>query len=540
MKISTQQFTKKNTFFKIIIGLSLLTSNCYPGVLGTPADIVTLGSAAKGWLSSRGKNKDNIHRMFYQVNKKTTSYVESRLTESNKKQICGNLNKSAIEFLNGAEINETDFYHTFYNEAKKQHKKNPALSINHYLFSDLKSYRSFWFNEQLKGLLLGAKIRNEDIENLEFFDVDLSKYELKNLFSLDNSFYAGNYTPKNGMRAILIYEAINLTGFQLLEKHCNPNKKELIFLDNNYYVGKWRERNADSKFVPILTSKKNIEEKSISSTIYEHKKAVDLASNAYSSIELFEKKYKNSSNQVGSAVFNNVRFFAIDESDKIYITFRGTSSKANAKTDLNIKHTNFMNIPNAQVHSGFYNIALKSKEILRNLISKEKEIIISGHSLGGAVGLLLGSLIYNENPKKDIRVYSFGAPPVGNDVFTNNIKGLKHFRYVHIKDIVPKINKPVADKFKDVASNIAKFKPGKITKLPISFGLQNITSKITNIPYDFVHYGRLIELSNKPISSSTNNSKIDFLKQFIKFDDAHSIVTYADGIKNYYSTDKLN
>jgi len=514
---------------KTIITLFFLlnTQILFAGLLSTPADIITVGGGVKGWLGSRGNNKENIHRMFYHVDKKTSAHVLSQMNESNKKQICNNLNKAAIDFLNGAEIDKNRFYNDFYSEAKKQYKKNPSLPMIHYLFSELKFDRSSWFYLQLKGLILGAKIRNSDIENLEFHNIDVSKYELRNLFSLDNSFYAGNYSYKNSMRAILIDEAINLSAFYLLEKHCKSDRNKLIFLNKSEYNGlAWQERDPLSKLAltlpgALINAKKGTTE--VNTRVPETHKAVDLSAIAYSRYELFKDKYKTSSNKVGTSEFNNVKFFAIEESTKVYIIFRGTASKYNAKTDLNIKHVNFMDIPGTKVHSGFYNIAKYSKEILKNLIQKDKSIIISGHSLGGGVGLLLGAMIKKEDINKDVSVYSYGAPPVGNKNFVNAIEGLQHFRYVHNKDIVPKINKSIADKYKKLISKVTKPQTFKRIKLPIS---------ITNIPYDFIHYGKQIELNNTPVRTTSNNAKIAFIKGLVNFDDAHSILTYVEGVKN--------
>ena len=66
------------------------------------------------------------------------------------------------------------------------------------------------------------------------------------------------------------------------------------------------------------------------------------------------------------------------------------------------------------------------------------QIIVTGHSLGGALGMVSGielQLKYN----KVAEVYVFGAPRIGNVDLAHfiNIKIPTTFRVIHNKDIVP-------------------------------------------------------------------------------------------------------
>ncbi len=253
--------------------------------------------------------------------------------------------------------------------------------------------------------------------------------------------------------------------------------------------------------------------------------AVNLSADAYLSSKEFKAKYKTENNKVGSSSYNNVKFFAIEDDENIFITFRGTASEDNAKTDLNIKHLQFLDIENSQVHAGFYNIAVHSKKIFRNLIKKDKPIVITGHSLGGAVALLLGGILHKDG--KNVKVFTFGAPPVGNNIFIDNLKDLDHKRYVHQYDMIPKINKPIADKFKGFFKKKKKFSFGKLFRLPISLAFKTVTNKISNIPYNFIHHSEAITLINTPSYKAPANKMFVYL---VKIASYHKMMTYVSGV----------
>lgn len=253
--------------------------------------------------------------------------------------------------------------------------------------------------------------------------------------------------------------------------------------------------------------------------------AVNLSADAYLTSKEFKSKYKTNKNKVGSSSYNNVKFFAIEDDNNIFITFRGTASEENAKTDFNIKHLQFLDIENSKVHAGFYNIAIHSKKIFRNLIKKNKSIVVMGHSLGGAVALLLGGILHNDG--YNVKVFTFGSPPVGNQIFIDSIKSLEHQRYVHIFDMIPRINKPVADKFKGFFKKKSKFGFTKLFRLPITLAFKATMYKVLNIPYEFIHHNKEIQISNIPIYSEPKNKLFSLI---VKVASYHKMKTYVDGI----------
>jgi len=81
-------------------------------------------------------------------------------------------------------------------------------------------------------------------------------------------------------------------------------------------------------------------------------------------------------------------------------------------------------------------------ERLRDLLveNPEARVVLTGHSLGGAVAIILGQrLIDMGAPAEQLRVVTFGAPPVGNAAFAEHCSQLKLDRVVIAKDPVVKL-----------------------------------------------------------------------------------------------------
>jgi predicted lipase len=72
---------------------------------------------------------------------------------------------------------------------------------------------------------------------------------------------------------------------------------------------------------------------------------------------------------------------------------------------------------------------------------KERPLWVTGHSLGGALALL-ASWRFLRKTMDVYRVYTFGAPMVGNEAavkaFDRELEG-KVYRFVHGPDLVPKL-----------------------------------------------------------------------------------------------------
>jgi pimeloyl-ACP methyl ester carboxylesterase len=95
--------------------------------------------------------------------------------------------------------------------------------------------------------------------------------------------------------------------------------------------------------------------------------------------------------------------------------------------------------PSGTVHGGFASkleMLLNEDKQICDFINDNDDIILAGHSLGGATSILLASMV----PKKINSIYTFGAPPLSSLEFKKYSKSIglysKTFRYTTPKDPV--------------------------------------------------------------------------------------------------------
>jgi triacylglycerol lipase len=141
--------------------------------------------------------------------------------------------------------------------------------------------------------------------------------------------------------------------------------------------------------------------------------------------------------------------YLIESDDTIVIAFRGTTSTADTVSDLIASQTPFPWISNAgKTHRGFTDIYGTARQQILECLSKcdsNKKLIISGHSLGGALATLCAlDLVCNSKFASPI-VYTFGAPRVGDPTFAAvyNRKVPITNRVVIESDLIPLVPPPI-------------------------------------------------------------------------------------------------
>ena len=144
---------------------------------------------------------------------------------------------------------------------------------------------------------------------------------------------------------------------------------------------------------------------------------------------------------------SDIYFILRQSGDFLHITFRGSNSLKDWKTDLTFwkQSIPYDNMRSAvRVHSGFLS-AYKNPQIrgyiLKNIAPGIKKICITGHSYGAALAVLCAVDIAYNFPQMDIEVVTFGCPRVGNRAWKKSYNKRVHktVRVENGNDIVTKL-----------------------------------------------------------------------------------------------------
>jgi len=250
------------------------------------------------------------------------------------------------------------------------------------------------------------------------------------------------------------------------------------------------------------------------------KEAVSFAKYAYSNQHIIKQKFDSKYDKVIFGNAKSVPFYLLENDSSIIISFRGSDRVKNWVSNTNIFEEQFLDYNGSKVHQGFFSEAKEAIYLIEPIISKNKKIFIVGHSLGGAVALATGAYLYDQG--FDVEVFSFGSPPVGNQIFVDQIQNLKHNRYVHELDIVPHLNKNLVGKLQ---KGLEKLKDSiEIDEIQVVLELINI------IPYNYVHHSVEKTLLIEPITPEKFRDINFVLKLLLLPIFAHDILTYEEAV----------
>jgi len=151
--------------------------------------------------------------------------------------------------------------------------------------------------------------------------------------------------------------------------------------------------------------------------------------------------------------FKNCQGFFGYEDDTLWIIFRGTDQlddwvknfRFSLKKINNIKYkkvTPYEGInPKVKVHEGFIIIYKQAREVIFNEAEKYNKIVVTGHSLGGALTTLCALDLSYWYPDKYIFSVPIASPKVGNKYFVRSYnKRVPHsIRIVYGEDYITKV-----------------------------------------------------------------------------------------------------
>lgn len=95
-----------------------------------------------------------------------------------------------------------------------------------------------------------------------------------------------------------------------------------------------------------------------------------------------------------------------------------------------------------QAHHGFYRGFKAVKAFVEPYLLSfhtGQKVVVCGHSLGGAIALLLAEWIRRNEQKYDVLLYTFGAPRAGDRAFVEGASALVHHRLVNHNDPIPSL-----------------------------------------------------------------------------------------------------
>lgn len=137
--------------------------------------------------------------------------------------------------------------------------------------------------------------------------------------------------------------------------------------------------------------------------------------------------------------------FITHHDEVILISVRGTVSRADALRDADAHQVAFEGGV-GKAHDGFY----QAYRALRNFVLQYldqfhtgQRIVMCGHSLGGAIALLLAEVLRRTpDAHYNILLYTYGAPRAADSEFTAGASSLVHHRIVNHNDPVPSVPAP--------------------------------------------------------------------------------------------------
>ncbi|WP_313551399.1 lipase family protein [Pseudomonas sp.] len=138
----------------------------------------------------------------------------------------------------------------------------------------------------------------------------------------------------------------------------------------------------------------------------------------------------------------NTQAYITHDDRMVLISIRGTQENPpDLLRDIDAKQVPYKEGV-GQAHRGFYEAFLAVKNFvtpyLRNFYTEQK-IVVNGHSLGGAIALLVAEWLRRDAQGYDVLLYTYGAPRAGDRNFVEGASELIHHRLVNHNDPIPSL-----------------------------------------------------------------------------------------------------
>ena len=132
---------------------------------------------------------------------------------------------------------------------------------------------------------------------------------------------------------------------------------------------------------------------------------------------------------------SQVSYFLSTAKDVQTIAVRGTANLQNAMIDLTVS-LQADPVLDIKLHQGFASAARAIYADMKPYLNKDQAIHITGHSLGGAIAVILGMYLQTDGYAVT-QIITFGQPKVTNVTGAKKFDDLPLIRVVTLHDIVP-------------------------------------------------------------------------------------------------------
>ena len=165
--------------------------------------------------------------------------------------------------------------------------------------------------------------------------------------------------------------------------------------------------------------------------------------------------------------------------EKVLIVFRGTDFESLNDILVNLDFHRDMDplLGEAYVHGGFKEEldsvwSYITKFVDTCAVPTYKNVVVTGHSLGGALALLCGARLAKRYDLLTCQVCTFGAPCVGGRTFVHELDSLHNlsiWRVRHNNDKVPNIHSLKVMGYKHVGHEVHLTHDGRVLRGPLTW-----------------------------------------------------------------------